>query len=158
MTSNMKLRLALTAIVCGAAFYVSYRHIVTVALASGNTADTAFVYPLTIDAMILVSAVTLVASTGVNKMAKMWAMIGRYFGFTATIYCNLAAGHFTSVAGAVVNMIPALALIITVELLVYGWKATPATRPVAARKAAAPRKTTAKKATPTAPAKLTAVK
>jgi hypothetical protein len=155
MTSNMKLRLALTAIVCGAAFYVSYRHIVTVALASGNTADTAFVYPLTIDAMILVSAVTLVASTGVNKMAKLWAMIGRYFGFTATIYCNLAAGHFTSVAGAIVNMIPALALIITVELLVYGWKATPAARPLQARKATPSKKATAKA---TSPARLASVK
>jgi hypothetical protein len=59
--------------------------------------------------------------------------------------------------GAIVNMIPAVALIITVELLVYGWKATPATRPSQARKAT-PRKAATAKATPKAPAKLAAVK
>jgi drug/metabolite transporter (DMT)-like permease len=157
VNTNMKLRLALTTVVCAASFYVSYRHILEVALSTGNTIDSAVVYPITIDALILVSALTLIATTGVSKMAKLWATAGRAFGFAATVYCNLAASHFTSVMGAIVNMIPAVALIITVELLVYGWKATPATRPVAARKAAAPRKATAK-AAPKAPAKLTAVK
>jgi len=156
MTRNMQLRLALTTIVCAASFYVSYRHILEVALSTGNTLDAAIVYPITIDALILVSALTLIASTGVSKMAKLWATAGRAFGFGATVYCNLAASHFTSVMGAIVNMIPAVALIITVELLVYGWKATPATRPVAARRPAAKKAPAAK--AKAAPVKLAVVK
>lgn len=165
MTTNMKLRLALTTVVALASFFISFTHIVDVAMAQGNALNVARCYPITIDAMILVCALTLVANAGVSKMGKLWASVGRIFGFTATIYCNLAASHFTSVVGAIINMIPALSLIITVELMVYGWKATPATRSSQARKtspAKATAKTTPAKKAPakaaSSPAKLSAVK
>lgn len=165
MNTNLIARLATTAVVCAGSFYVSFRHITEVAMHAGNSADVAYVFPVTIDAVILVCTLTLVASTGVNKMAKMWATIGRIFGFAATIFCNMAASGWHNPGAIVINMIPAIALIVTVELMVYGWKATPAAKTPAARrtqstpktaaKAAAPRKAAAKATTP---AKLTAVK
>ena len=128
-------------------------------LAADNTQVSAAVYPVSIDAVILVSALYLVGGTGVNKLAKMWATVGRVFGFAATIFCNMAHSGWDNVASVVVNMIPAIALIITVEMLVYGWKATPAARTSQARKAA-PRKAAATKTTTAkaAPVKLAAVK
>lgn len=155
MNKNLIARLVLTALVCGASFYVSYRHITEVAMEAGNTWDVAMFFPVTIDAVILVSAFTLMAGTGVNKAAKAWATAGRVFGFAATTYCNVAASHFSSVNSAIINMLPAIALIVTVELLVYGVKSTPAARTSQARTRKA---TAAKKAAPSTPAKLSAVK
>lgn len=147
MNKNLIARLALTALVCGASFYVSFRHITEVAVEAGNTWDVAMFFPVTIDAVILVSAFTLMATTGVNRTAKSWATAGRVFGFAATTYCNIAASHFSSVNSAVINMLPALALIVTVELLVYGVKSTPAAR---ASQTRARKATAAKKAAPKA--------
>lgn len=132
MNKNFAARIALTSAVAVGTFYISASHIIAVAHAAGNHGAAAYAYPISIDAVILVSVLTLVAKTGVNRMAKWYAAIGRAFGFTATIYCNVAASGFQSVSSAVVNLIPALALIITMELLVHAAQATPATR---ARKA-----------------------
>jgi hypothetical protein len=134
MTANKNLaaRIALTATVAAGTFFISASHIISVAEEAGNHGAAAFVYPVAIDAVILVSVLTLVAKTGVNRMAKWYATLGRTFGFAATIYANVAASGFESVNNAVINLIPALALIITMELLVHAAQATPATR---ARKA-----------------------
>ena len=160
MTTNAKARLVLTAIVCAAAFKISFGHIYDVALHAGNSPDNAIVYPVAIDAVILVSALYLVANQGVNKMAKLYATAGRLFGFAATIYCNMAASGWSNPGDVVINMIPAISLIITVELLVYGFKATPAARTSQAARKAAPRKASAPKAakaTTTATRRLNAV-
>lgn len=151
---NASARIALTAVVCAASFFVSFRHIVEVARDAGNDAVTAGMYPVCIDAVILVSALYLVASTGVNKMAKLWATIGRYFGFSATVFANMAHSGWANPTAVIINLIPAVALIITMELVVYGFKATPAARAsqATARKAA-PRKAATAKAAPATPAK-----
>jgi hypothetical protein len=115
-------------------------------------------YPVCIDAVILVSALYLVATTGVNKLAKFWATAGRYFGFAATVFANMAHSGWTSASDVVINLIPAVALIITMELVVYGFKATPATRSSQARKAAPRKATTATKTTAKAPTKRAALK
>lgn len=151
MNTNAKLRIALTLIVCAASFFVSYRHIFEVAMGAKNDTATAAVYPVCIDAVILVSALYLVAATGVNKMAKLWATVGRYFGFAATVFANMAHSGWGNVSDIIINLIPAIALIITMELVVYGFKATPAARTSQARKAT-PRKAATAKATPAAKA------
>src|SRR5689334_23008117 len=126
--SAFQARIALTAAVAGGTFFISASHIVAVATAAGNHGLAAYVYPVAIDAAILVSVLTLVAKSGVNWKAKSYAAAGRIFGFSATIYCNLAASHWTSITSAIVNLIPAISLIIVMELLVHAAQATPATR------------------------------
>jgi hypothetical protein len=141
-------RIALTAAVALGTFYISASHIVRVASAAGNHGLAAYVYPVAIDCVILASVITLVARKGVNWKAKGYAAAGRIFGFGATIYCNLAASGWTSLTSAIVNLIPALSLIIVMELLVHTAQGTPATRasqPAAKRTTKAPAKRTATK-------------
>lgn len=122
------MRLGLTALVCACVFKISAGHIIGVAIHYGNTADNAVLYPVCIDAMILVSALYLAANIGVSKMTKFYAKIGRYFGFAATIFCNVAASNFSSTIACIIALIPAISLIIVIELLIHGSKKTAATR------------------------------
>lgn len=135
MTKANKIRMALIVLVCAGVFYVSFRHIMAVAMAHGNTVDVALFYPISIDAMILVCALTLVARTGVNKATKRWATFGRAFGFGATIYANMIHSGWGSTDTVLVNMIPAIALIVVVELLIGSAQGTPASRRKATVKA-----------------------
>lgn len=126
--SAIRIRIALITVVCAMVFYTSFRHITAVAMANGNPRDVAMMYPFAIDFVILISALTLIARKGVTKAARNWARFGRLFGFAATIFCNLVTSHFASTVSAIVATIPAIALIITVELLIHGAKGTPAAR------------------------------
>lgn len=146
----LQARLALTATVALGTFFISASHIVRVASAAGNHGLAAYVYPVAIDCVILASVITLVARKGVNWKAKGYAAAGRIFGFGATIYCNLAASGWTSLTSAIVNLIPALSLIIVMELLVHTAQATPAAR--------ASQPATRRTSTTKAPAKRTATK
>lgn len=128
MTNSQKIRMALIALVCGGVFANSATHIHFTAVLARNSSTMAWTYPICIDAVILISALTLVQATGVNKSARFWARFGRIFGFAATIYCNIAASQFVSVSDIIVDLIPAVALIATVEMLIHGWRGTAASR------------------------------
>jgi hypothetical protein len=93
----------------------------------GNTMDVAIMYPICIDAVILISALTLIQPRGVNKQAKMWATVGRVIGFVFTLYANMLYSGWESTDAVLVNLIPGVMLIVTVELLIYGFKGTAAT-------------------------------
>lgn len=141
MTTAARIRIALITLVCAAVFYTSFRHITEVAHRYGNSLDVAALYPICIDAVILISALTLVARTGVSKAARFYAKLGRVFGFAATIFCNLASSDFSSTVAALVALIPAVSLILTVELLIHAAQGTAATRSrSAAKKTTAARK------------------
>lgn len=147
MTTTAKLRIALIVVVTLGVFYTSFRHIVAVAMAHGNTADVALFYPVSIDAVIMISALTLVVRNGVPKAARFWARFGRVFGFVATIYANVAHSGYASTDAVLVNLIPAVALICTVELLIHSARGTSASRRQATAKPAKPatRKSPARK-------------
>lgn len=133
MTTTAKLRIALIVAVCLGVFYTSFRHIVAVAMAQGNPTDVALMYPISIDAVIMISALTLVVRTGVSKAARFWARFGRVFGFAATIYANVAHSGYASTDAVLVNLIPAVALIVTVELLIHSAQGTAASRRAATK-------------------------
>lgn len=124
----MKTRIALTTLVWAGAFAVSAFHIYTVALANGNPWYTAATYPLTVDALILVCALTLTASRDVSKAAKKYAAGGRWFGYAATIYANVASGHYASTDAVIINLIPAVCLILVTQVFVHAARGTAATR------------------------------
>jgi hypothetical protein len=132
VTKSQKLshiaRILLTALVTGGIFRVSFQHITEVAEHYGNTYSIAVWYPICIDGMILISALTLVAGRGVNKSAKRYAVAGRWVGFAFTIYANMIHGGMQDVTGMIVNLIPAVSLIIVMELLIHAAQGTPATK------------------------------
>lgn len=131
-----QIRIVLITAVCGAVFYTSYSEIYSVALHYTHKPRVAMTYPICIDAVILIAALTLVARTGVNKAARTWARFGRLFGFASTILCNAASSGFANadrvsldlVVGVAVALIPAISLIATVELLIHGAQGTPQSR------------------------------
>lgn len=118
MTTTQKLRIVAITIVCGAVFAISYSHIASVAGQYGN-GWSAYLYPICIDGVILISALTLVARVGITKTTRYYAKLGRWFGFAATIYANVAHSGYGSTDAILVNLIPALSLILTVELLIH---------------------------------------
>lgn len=128
MNGNAKARMVLTTFAAAGVFVISYGHIFEVARSAGNAVYQASLYPVAIDILILVCALTLTARVGVSKQAKFWATGGRWFGFAATIYCNVAASDFASAQKVVVNLIPAISLILLVEVVIHGWKGTAASR------------------------------
>lgn len=137
-----QIRILLIVIVCAAQFYTSARDIVSTALplVHGDLSR-AITFPICIDALILIAALTVAARTGVNAKARRWAGFGRYFGFAATIYANGLSGgiaHATHLDPAIVTgtlfmLIPAVALIVTMELLIHGAQGTAASRKAAAK-------------------------
>lgn len=142
----MNFKTAITGIIWAGAFKVSASHLIDVAMKNGNTFSDAIFYPLLVDAMIIACALWVASPKGVNKATRMWAAAGRYFGFAATVYGNLAHSGWTSLESGIINLLPAVAVIVATEVFVHGMKGTVATR-------------AAKQATKaTRPAKLRAVK
>lgn len=144
-----QVRIALIVTVCAAQFYTSARDIIETALPMVHgDMSRAVTFPICIDAMILIAALTVAARTGVNAKARRWAGFARYFGFAATVYANgLASGiasaqHITAevITSTAFMLIPAVSLICTMELLIHGAQGTPASRKAAARTVEAPRK------------------
>lgn len=127
MTKSQKLRIAAITAVCLSVFAISFDHITAVAQTYGN-GWTSFLYPVCIDGVILVSALTLVARVGISKTTKVYAKAGRWFGFAATIYANVAVSGYASTDAILVNLIPAVSLIFTVELLIHAAQGTSASR------------------------------
>jgi hypothetical protein len=147
--TSAQIRIALIVTVCAAQFYTSARDIVETAMPLvHHDLSRAVTFPICIDAMILIAALTVAARTGVNAKARRWAGFARYFGFAATIYANgLASGIASAkvidaqiITGTAFLLIPAVALICTMELLIHGAQGTPATRKAAGAKAAPVRK------------------
>jgi mevalonate kinase len=117
-------RLALIIAVTAGIFYISAAHIISVAEMYGNKGVPAYIYPLSIDGVIMISALTLILTQGaVSKEAKMWARFGRYFGFAVTIYANMEHSGYGSAAAVIINTIPAVSLIITMEITIHSAKA-----------------------------------
>lgn len=129
-------RLAAITTVCVIVFYVSFSDIAEVALAYGLAPRVAYAYPLCIDAMILVCALTLVASKGINRSAKFYAKLGRWFGFVATIYANALGAGTVDINAIAIHAIPAVSLIFTIELMIHGAKGTAASRSARSSKSA----------------------
>jgi hypothetical protein len=135
-------KLTLTGVIWAASFKVSASHIYEVALHNGNSKSDALAYPVTVDALIVACALWVATPKGISRKARMWAALGRYFGFAATIFANLAhSGNWTNYESLAVNLLPAISVIIATEVFVHAMKGTVATRAAKqATKASAPAK------------------
>lgn len=128
MTANLKTRIAIAITVTAGIFYISASHITHIAMEYGNPMRTAVVFPLAIDGVILFCTLTLTTKTGINKATRSYCNAGRWFGFAATVYANMAASGWDSTDGVIINLIPAVALILMLEALIHTYKGTPASK------------------------------
>ena len=104
--------MALAVIVALVSGYVSYLHIVAVAMAVGERPEVAYALPITIDALMVMSTLVLL-----SDRSNRWAQSGFLFGVAVSVACNIASAE-PSLAARGVAAIPAVTLLLAVELLV----------------------------------------
>jgi hypothetical protein len=104
------------AVVATIAAWSSYRHMVHVALHVGEQPSIAWVLPLSVDGLLVVASIAMVDDRQAGRTVRWSARIAFAFGIVASLAANVAAAHPT-VGARMVAAWPALALLLTVELL-----------------------------------------
>jgi hypothetical protein len=104
-------------VVATVAGYVSYLHIVAVATQVGERHEVAYALPVTIDALMLMSTLAMLADRRAGRRPSGWARAGFWFGVAVSVTCNIASAEPTWPARAVAA-IPAVSLLLAVEVLV----------------------------------------
>ena len=99
------------------AAFVSYRHALQVVTEHGESGTLAKAYPLTIDGLIFAASMVLLDAARRGDPAHWLARGALGLGITATVAANVAAGINSGMIGAIVAAWPALALVISYELL-----------------------------------------
>ena len=109
-------RNASAAVVAGIAAWSSYRHMTHVALSVGEQPAVAYVLPLSVDGLLVVASIAMVDDKASGRTVRWSARIAFAAGIIASLGANIAAAHPT-LGARVVAAWPALALLLTVELL-----------------------------------------
>ncbi|GAA1785771.1 hypothetical protein GCM10009682_04760 [Luedemannella flava] len=104
------------AVVAGIAAWSSYHHMVSVALSVGERPDVAYVLPLSVDGMLVVASVAMVDDRRNGRRVRWSARLAFVAGVVASVAANVAAAQST-VGARIVAAWPAIALLLTVELL-----------------------------------------
>ncbi|WP_412736950.1 DUF2637 domain-containing protein [Krasilnikovia sp. MM14-A1259] len=119
---------ATTAVVAGVAGFSSYRHIVEVAQRAGEHHAVAAVLPLSIDGLILVGTMAMVEDKRAGRRPRLSARVALGFGVVATLAANIASAqpHLTA---RLVAAVPAVAFLITVEVLARAGRTREVQRP-----------------------------
>jgi hypothetical protein len=102
-----------TAVVAAIAAWASYRHMVHLAQHYGQPVDIAYLLPLSVDGMMVVASLAMVAAGRIRASAVAAFLIG----IGASLWANGLAAEPNWVA-RVISAWPALALVLVVELLV----------------------------------------
>jgi hypothetical protein len=100
----------------GAAF-VSYRHAYDLVHAHGESGLSAAIGPATVDGLIYAAGMVLLSAARRRTRPPRLAYVGLWLGIAATIGANVAHGLGHGPIGALVSAWPAVALIISYELL-----------------------------------------
>ncbi|MEV4245209.1 DUF2637 domain-containing protein [Streptosporangium canum] len=124
------IRFATTVVVlllAAVAAVVSYRHAYEVVVLNGEAGFTAYLVPLTIDGAIFASSMVLLdaARRGLPVPALARWTLG--LGILATLAANVAHGWAHGVVGAIVAAWPAVALVLSYELLMGMIRRSPGT-------------------------------
>lgn len=104
------------AVVAGIAAWSSYRHMVHVALTVGEQADVAYVLPLSVDGLLVVASIAMVDDRRSGRTVRWSARVAFTIGVLASLAANVSAAQPT-IGARIVAAWPALALLLTVELL-----------------------------------------
>jgi hypothetical protein len=104
-------------IVALVAAFVSYRHALQVVRVHGESGPLALAYPLTVDGLIYSASMVLLNAARQGIRAPRLAYLALGLGIAATLAANVAAGLRFGTVGALVAAWPAVALVISYELL-----------------------------------------
>lgn len=97
-------------------FYISYRHLITLARRYGEPEDTARLVPLAVDGLIIMASLVLLYCTRARIRVPRLARFALWLGIGATLTGNAAHGLSSGIPGALVSGTSALVLVIAVEL------------------------------------------
>lgn len=134
---------ASAAAVAGVAGFSSYSHIVEVARRAGEHPAVAAVLPLSIDGLIVAGTMAMVADKRADLKPRLSARVALAVGVVATLAANIASAQPTLTA-RLVAAVPAMAFLITVEVLARVGRKTDTEKPTDTQ-------TVASAAAPTAP-------
>jgi Protein of unknown function (DUF2637) len=109
--------IAAVSVVALVAAFVSYRHALQVVRAHGESGPLAAAYPLTIDGLIYSASMVLLNAARQQTRPHPLAYFALGLGIAATVAANVAAGLALGPVGAIVAAWPAVALVVSYELL-----------------------------------------
>jgi hypothetical protein len=105
---------------------VSYSHVESLGLGHGYSLSTARLLPLSVDGLVIASAMALATGT-----RTALARFGLVLGIVATVTANAVYGASHGPVGVVVNMWPAVAFLVSSEILIGMLRARPGQAPEA---------------------------
>lgn len=111
--------IAVVVLVAVGAAVVSYRHAYDLVHAHGETGTTAAIVPATVDGMIYASSMVLLQSARRGHRGSWLAYVGLSLGVMATVAANVAHGWAHGLIGALVGAWPAVALVLSYEMLMW---------------------------------------
>jgi len=108
--------------VIGVAAYASWEHIVHLSLRAGERAEVAPVLPISVDGMLVVSAAMMARDRAMGRRPRLSARVAFWIGVGATTAANIAsanppAGLAWQIGARMISAWPAVALLLTVEML-----------------------------------------
>ena len=101
----------------GIAAVVSFRHALEVVRQNGESGQTAYLTPLTVDGLVFTASMVLLDAARRGHRPPMLARVALVLGIAATVAANLLHGWAYGPVGAVVGAWPAVTLVLVVELL-----------------------------------------
>lgn len=104
-------------LVAAGAAIVSYRHAYELVHGHGESGVAAVIGPATVDGMIYASGMVLLQAARYKIAAPRLAYVGLWLGIAATVGANVAHGIGHGAIGALVSAWPAVALIVSYEIL-----------------------------------------
>ena len=104
---------AVVALVAGAS---SFRHIADVAVRYGEHPAVAYALPFAIDGLMVTATAAMVEDSRAGRSVRWSARVAFAFGVCASLGANIASAH-PSVGARVISAVPALALLLAIEVL-----------------------------------------
>ncbi|WP_370937356.1 DUF2637 domain-containing protein [Amycolatopsis sp. cg13] len=113
-TASLAVQCACTALVALGAAYASYRHGRAFALRFGADPTTAAIWPLIVDALLVIATVELWKHTTNTVRRTAWAAFS--FGISLSLCANIGAAENLTILSVIVAASPPIALLLAVEL------------------------------------------
>jgi hypothetical protein len=102
--------------VASIAAYASYWHTVAVATRYGERSELAYVYPFSVDGMMVVASIAMVDARRAGRKPGRLTTLAMVVGIVASLASNIASAH-PSPGGWLVAAWPPVALLLVVEML-----------------------------------------
>lgn len=109
--------------VAGIAAYASYSHMRELALDHGQTQTVAALLPVSVDGMLIVATIVMREDRQAGLRVRLWAWIAFVLGVGASVIANVLAAA-DDITSRVISAWPAVALLLVIEVLATGKKAS----------------------------------